>query len=194
MRRLGFALLLLVPFVGLAQPVYRWIDSEGVVHYTDDPRKLPPGVKAERTEGAPIGEVTISGPEPAPAVEPAPAPPPAEADERIAEREWRARFRAIHDRIRSLEDAIAADRKKLRDIDSGLPVAGTYVCPQRVYGLPSGVYTGGFPCFPSAIDPEYQLTKDRLAANETALARAKEDLQELERQASFAAVPREWRR
>jgi hypothetical protein len=44
------------------------------------------------------------------------------------------------------------------------------------------------------INPEYQRAKDRIALNRRALERAKEELAELERKASFQAVPNEWRR
>jgi len=37
MRRLAFTLLLLVCSVALAATVYRWVDEDGVVHYSDQP-------------------------------------------------------------------------------------------------------------------------------------------------------------
>src|SRR5215472_9694670 len=37
MRRLAFTLLLLVCSLALAATVYRWVDENGVVHYSDQP-------------------------------------------------------------------------------------------------------------------------------------------------------------
>ena len=37
MRRLAFTLLLLIGSVALAATVYRWVDEDGVVHYSDQP-------------------------------------------------------------------------------------------------------------------------------------------------------------
>lgn len=55
-------------------------------------------------------------------------------------------------------------------------------------------FHGGFPVGCSFLSPEFERVRERLAANRRELVRAKEDLLELERRASFEAVPREWRR
>ena len=48
-------------------------------------------------------------------------------------------------------------------------------------------------CF-YAPDPEWALARDRLALNRKALDRARAELADLERRASFEGVPNEWRR
>lgn len=51
----------------------------------------------------------------------------------------------------------------------------------------------GGPCWVNA-SPELERVRERLDRNKVALARAREDLEELDRQASHHGVPREWRR
>ena len=55
----------------------------------------------------------------------------------------------------------------------------------------SGVATA--PCL-FTLNPEFERAKERLELNRKALARAKTELADLDRRASFEAVPREWRR
>jgi hypothetical protein len=57
---------------------------------------------------------------------------------------------------------------------------------------PPPVYAPG-PCYP-VYAQEFENARQRLALNQPALARAEEALADLERRASFEAVPNEWRR
>jgi hypothetical protein len=78
---------------------------------------------------------------------------------------------------------------------SGFGVAGNVVVSpviqQQVVVANSGIAVS--PCV-FAFNPEYERAKERLALNRKALARAQEDADDLDRRASFEAVPREWRR
>lgn len=140
-----------------------------------------------------------------------------------AEAYWRERFHSAVDRIRQLEDEIASDAKEVEEVN-GLPVRGRMRCgyavaPGAVYVARSGLMVtttgqvgpglsvsatgtpGAVTHVPVALsncwysgDPEFERIKHRLAKNRLSLARAKEDLEDLDRKASFESVPREWRR
>ncbi len=78
---------------------------------------------------------------------------------------------------------------------AGFAVGGSVVVSpvlqQQVVVSNSGIAVS--PCV-FAFNPEYERSKERLVLNRKALARAQEDADDLERRASFEAVPREWRR
>lgn len=79
MRSIAVLTLLLGATHALAQPVYRWTDRTGQVHYTNDPSAVPPGARAETTDGDAVSEVGAS-PAPLPKrsskPEPTPSAPP----------------------------------------------------------------------------------------------------------------------
>ncbi len=130
--------------------VFTWTDKDGVVHFTDNPSSVPAHVKAKVTAGDDISTVTLAGTKPvAVAVQvPSPAsPPPVVAlDPGRAEREWRAAFHDVNERIARLEDEIEADRKKVEDVN-GMPVGARYQCLNGYgfgWGAPGvGVVQGG---------------------------------------------------
>jgi hypothetical protein len=135
-----------------------------------------------------------------------------------SELEWRRLFREANLKIRELQDQIEADKNVVEQIN-GMPITGHlrcgygYITPAPIVGANSGVSItangqvlpnavvgpntygayAGTPCWYGA-DPKFEHIRQRLAKNRIALERAKEDLADLERQASFASVPREWRR
>ncbi|MBE2249760.1 MAG: DUF4124 domain-containing protein [Myxococcus sp.] len=126
MLRLGL-LSVVVASVASAQ-VYTWTDKDGVDHFTDNPSSVPANVKAKVTTGDDISTVTLGEVRPAVAALPPRAQAaPAPADPGRAEREWRAAFRDVNERIARLEDEIEVDRKKVEDVN-GLPVAARYQC------------------------------------------------------------------
>jgi hypothetical protein len=204
--RFPLALLALsFPLAAGGEPVYRWTDEEGL-HYSNDPAAVPPGVKPDVTGGAELDEVTTR-----PAQEPAAEPPangrreadaaprhrveaereprgPSEADRTAmdraeaerqraeSERSWREAFRAAREKIRELEAQLARDRAALAD-----PTAAGMALARDPVG---GVY-------PS---PEYEETRARVQRNERELERARRTLEDLDREASSKAIPREWRR
>jgi hypothetical protein len=213
-RSLFVLMIVLVAVPASAQTIYRWKDARGTLHYTDDPSTAPKGVKVETTEGDELNSVTTSKDEAAaPAkkvaqqqqqqtsVVPVPPPPGGEAYEEAAEVEvesteqyWRTSFREAREKIRSLEDQIATDEKKLGD-PTGAGIAAVNACGGVIGGGRRGGYYGPYPYgYCDAMLAEYQRARERLAENRIGLARAKEDLTELERRAANAAVPLEWRR
>lgn len=190
------------------ETVYTWTDDSGEVHYTNDPQS-PPGDTVLRPLKTDEVSVVANTRSPAPA---APAPPPtpeqtkqtlelrkldaearrAEADaERAkshaaraqveAEAYWRESFRDARRKLTLLRDAIDRERTILET--SGLPVTA------KVVG------TGQSCAYPLACAPaqEFEQAKLRLKQLQRDLVEAQEELDELERRASHAEVPREWR-
>jgi hypothetical protein len=178
-------LLVLAPSAH-AQTVYRWEDSDGEIHYTDDKDTIPADKRkaAAVTKGGELGIAPSYSPqrkvkkggEPEEAVA---AEDTGDADERARlqqEQEWQGRFKEKRDRIDRLEKLVAADKKAVEDPNAaGLPV-------RRVNGrgeiLPS---------------PELDAIKKRLPGEEQDLAKAREALADLEREAASKAIPLEWR-
>ena len=209
MVRFFLLLAVTVSAVGFAQSVYRWQDAHGEIHYTDDPSTIPKGATVVATEGEPISE--MGAPAPVRKIEPVIAQRDLKAagnstDPAVpnsSEQYWRGQFRAAREKIHSLEDELASDKHRIDE--NGIPVTNRYSCYPG-YGNPVGVTNNGVVVGPvngspygagnciATINPEYQRTKDRIDRNQRAHERAKEELHELERRASFEAVPNEWRR
>lgn len=218
-RTASVLIVLLVAAPAHPQAFYRWVDAAGTTHYTDNAASIPKGATVFATEGEPISELGKPGPAPAPTAKVEPQPVGLDpAVPSSSEQFWRGQFRAAREKIRSLEDEISADRHRVEDAN-GLPVGLSYSCapswsgyvPPVRYGSsivigpqgaqayfgpvpqPSYVHPGFGLCI-QTINPEYDRVRDRLEKNRSALQRAKDELHELERQASFEAVPLEWRR
>ncbi len=182
------ALALLWSTVASAQAVYTWVDKEGETHFTDDPSTAPKGAKVHTTEGVELSNVPAerTAPRPAPVEPRRPAPTPGPKPTAEEEARWRKLFRDATTRVTTLEEEIERDRKQVEEIN-GMPITGTYTCYSRQAG-------GGRIVVPCGSNPAHTRIKERLATNRSALERAKADLDDLERRASFAGVPREWRR
>lgn len=157
--RVCLTLAVLMPAVAAAQPIYTWTDSDGVQHFTDEPRNVPRGVKATTTEGAHVNVVSSSAQAPAPAAKPmraadaqaaaaqaqaaaaqaqaAAAQAQAAADARVQatlEDTWRQRFRDAREKVQVLEEEIEADRQRVEEV-AGLPVSFGYTCAPG-WGVP----------------------------------------------------------
>jgi hypothetical protein len=74
----------------------------------------------------------------------------------------------------------------------GFAVGGSVVARQNVVLSPFAA-TATAPCI-FTLNPEHERAKERLALNRKALERAKDELADLERKASFEGVPLDWRR
>ena len=202
--------------------VYTWTDKAGLQHFTDDLTSVPRGVKVRTTEGDEISRIDSDltrNPRPAPALA-APAPATAQPEvPSVSEQTWRQLFKDARARVAELEEDIEADRKSVEEVN-GLPVTARFTCSTGSYGYPvvspgTTVSVGGQP-FPGfgvnatvtgtnqgphfaapcyyGFNPEYERVRDRLRKNRRELVRAREDLADLERRASFEAVPLHWRR
>ncbi len=200
------ALVFAVP-AAAQSAVYRWEDAEGTTHYTNNPGEVPKGITVYATDGEPISRLSADRDD-TPSVKVATVQvtlPPANPAQREAY--WRGAFLELNRSIRSLEDEISLDQKKLEPTINGLPVNARYGCTSPYLlnagagypvttlaahpGLRTGPVTLGCVAYD---DPEVKAARERITRNKLALTRATEDLQELERKASAESVPREWRR
>ena len=187
-----------------AQTVYTWEDAQGV-HYADDLALVPKevrrpvqgrlsGAKAAAprrdvasppTAAAGVAEV------PAVAVAPAPAPEPV-----LDEGAWRRRFVDAHRRIQTSKDTLAALTRTLPPRVDCVDQPVTTNAPMTTGVAPGGttVVLQPQPTTRCEVNLEHDRMRAAIAVEEVRLADAQRDLEQLERDASLAHVPREWRR
>jgi hypothetical protein len=168
----------------LANPIYRWVDDQGVTNYTNDASKVPAKARAQVTSG---DEIIVITSERAPSAKGRVAAVSPETtsvstdilrpDERVAADQWRAAFRDAHARISFLEVEIKSDLQLLEQ--GGIQ--------------PSEIGINHWDNQPWTAHPGYLLVQQHLQRNLAELNRARADLDELERAASREVVPREWR-
>jgi len=174
------AFVLSIAPAALAQPIYRWIDENGVANYTNDESKVPTGVKAETTAGDEITVVASSRAASSQGAATAPVSPSTDIvtpDEQAAVDYyyyWRSQFREIHARIAMLETEVGMDKQRLEA--EGAPLRSQH---GRAYR--------------ASLDSGNLELQQRLEWNLAELKRTRAELDELERVASRVAVPREWR-
>lgn len=209
------AALVAVPAV--AQTVYSWEDADGV-HYTDDPSQVP---KKTKKVGATTYQVD-NRPRATPAATPVatqrspgltaePSRPAAKLDERG----WRDRFVTATRRITTLEQGIKALQAALPPRTECVPQplipVGTVQVGQQ-QGAPitttpgqqvvtnngyTTVVNGNRVYSPAArcqVNAEYDRINREIELKRVELRDAQTDLEQLDRQASYDGVPREWRR
>lgn len=172
------ALLLTIALVSSsadADQIFTWTDEEGVLHYTNDASQVPSNDKAKKHSGPALNEMTGAGDRDSSGAEDPATISKADAKEK----RWRRRFNQAHARIKALASNVSEDQARLQV--SGLPIF--YRGKQ---------YTNGKDTFVIA-DPDFIETKRRLTQNERLLKQAKVALENLEREASSQAIPREWR-
>jgi hypothetical protein len=203
--RIGLLLTLVAGLARAEEPaILTWEDAEGTVHYSNEKGRAPAGARA--TTGEPL--TVIQGSTKAPGVRGKASVAPAsegtaeaarrreEAEARRAEAEasravaeleasWRNQFREARDRISEVTQELERQRAKVED-PSGLPISGRFVS-----GVTCSGACGHVTYLP---DADFQQTKLKVRQLEQQLAQAQSELQDLERRASNAAVPLEWRR
>lgn len=180
--RLMLVAALFVSQSALAQTIYRWVDADGVMHFTDDPAQIPTKARPGASKMPPqeielvIGKdapgdaaTEVAAPKPAP--EPA---RPSEPDPLQLERQWRSAFKVLNHRVEELESSLAAERKRLETAANS-----------SVYNPMTGQYVP---------TNEAELIKERIRKSELELKHTQEELDDLERDASRNSIPREWRR
>lgn len=168
----------------LADDIYRWTDSEGQVHYTNDASTVPANQKVEKTKGAELTVIQVKGSEPASvssggngsSAEDAKAPAKQGDEPKSDEEIWRERFRKAREEVTKLQREVDADRATLADpAGHGIGV----------------VYNSAHTVVPN---PELDRVREHLAKTERELEQARRKLDDLDREASRHAIPRDWRK
>jgi hypothetical protein len=186
MRPLLLAVMVVGAVPALAQTVYSWEDADGV-HYTDDPAQVPARAtkrseqKYERSPAPSTPQVTVAVAEQVERekVAHAEAAKRREEADRQSEQAWRERFVTLNRNITSQKDLITR-------LKAALP-ASPFACAQPLS-------VGRRVVLPCNGNFEYERQTARIATEQAHLDDLERQLEQLDREASYAAVPREWRR
>lgn len=182
MRSLLLCVVTCVPALVAAQTVYSWEDAQGV-HYTDDPSAVP--LKARKVDKTTY-EATVAPPKAAAPAElvakndevlmaqPGPVQPaPASSTPGSQEALWRSRFIGVHRRIAFLRDTISS-------LESAVP--------------PPTICTYAYLGRGCVANPDHARVRAQIAEHFAQLQDAERELEQLDRDASYQGIPREWRR
>jgi len=174
MKRVLLLLLLLQSFPAPCQAtIYQWLDSQGVTHFTDNPKKIPARYRSRVKELSGSMESSPPAAPSPPAVQPVPAPvPSAPAVEKggRGEQAWRSSFAGLRAQLKTLEDGLAAKQAKLVELRRKRAIYMRIRDREAVNAL-----------------------QQEISADELRISQLKEKLAELGSQADQALVPAEWR-
>lgn len=195
-----FAMIL---FLAMAAPVwadtYQWTDSKGVVHFTDNPDKIPrqyrkkvrkrPSVKSE-TPVISTTPQTLSAPEAAKKKEAAKAPPLYAGHD---EKWWRTTTGNLRKELAKLTEELPGKRDKLQFlrrrwvISMGrTPKEGESLEDIESYTNKSALSA------PGKNREAYYAMKNEIESDEGRIKQIEQELAELELLATKAGVPKEW--
>jgi hypothetical protein len=168
LRVLVVLLLVATPLANAA--IYQWNDAKGVVHFSDNPDKIPrkylkKAKKLKLSEGAAAKGATPRAQE-TPQASPKPLEPGGHPEEW-----WRQRFAALSSQLKALQEGIAAKQGKLVGLRRKRAI---YVRAQDRVAV-------------NAMQAE-------ISADEALLSELLNQSAALEREATSAGVPAEWRR
>jgi hypothetical protein len=181
MRALTLGLLISIPAVA---QVFTWEDKDGL-HYSNKRSAVPKGAKVMKVDQEahvkPSRGLELSS-------------TPASVEKQFAprenpyvEREWRDRFIQAH-------RAVVSRKQELSALEASLPNKVDCV-PQPRGGFLSGPAGQQNPpevrCVPNEIHDRVRV---HIALKRAEVRDAETDLEQLERQATLEAIPREWRR
>lgn len=207
-------LLALLAVPTFAQTVYSWEDKDGL-HYTDDPTRIPRGAKSVvATVGSGDTRPTAAASQRSDAGQPGAAAAVSATSTAPDERLWRERFVTAHRRIETLKGEIASLQANLPPRTECVPqplvpVGTVQVGPQAGAPVMTGpgaqvvtvngitavnqgtVFAAAAQC---QVNPLHDQVVLQIGQRQVALRDAQVDLEYLDRLASQAAVPREWRR
>lgn len=179
------ALLLFLSSAAWAQEIYKWVDANGVEHFTDDPAQIPKGVKKQKTTGAEVGVLESSKDTPRSVDQPKPSKKPSKTKQ-----QWQADFKEARDNIKRIEKEIAEDAAIVEP--AGLPTSGKFSCYSGNYNVITRKH-GPHACGLMMPDEQYFKTKSRLASNRSALKKWQDRLRDLDNAAANEAIPFDWR-
>ena len=192
--RLPSALPLLLGLWALASPagaqVYRWVDPDGSIHYSDNPNSAPKNAKVEVTTGDDItvegsGRIEAGTP---PTNPPLPQTPPAGASgewsgppaDQPSEQVVRQSFRDTHQKIASTEKQLAQAKRVVEAQERGLGATCTGTREECSN-------------WRRQMRATQDQARERVVELEAELRKWKGYLDDLERWASSKAIPRAWR-
>lgn len=167
--------LLTITVVSIVEAeTYEWVDSTGVTHFTDDPDRVPAKYRARVKERASVkGEESPSTPaqQPAPVAEKPLVPP--QQQEAYGGHDgawWRNSFRSLRKEQKSLQDKLPEKKEQLAAIHRR----------RVIYQKAS---------YREAFNKLNQEIKD----DEARIQELQDKLDALDRDATTAGVPKEWR-
>jgi hypothetical protein len=164
-------LLLLFPHL-LHAEFYQWVDAKGVTHFTDDRDKIPGRYQKRAKKLNLTGEPAQSGAAaPSPGT-PAPQPVarPAETPWGNPESWWRQRFSGLRGEQKALLEGLSVKQAKLVELRRKRVIYSRPQDREAINNMQAGI-----------------------SADELRISELQRQIEELEQQASRAAVPREWR-
>lgn len=198
--------------------VYEWTDGKGVVHFTDDPDKVP----ARSRKQLKIRE-SVSPDREIPAVRQQPSPETAVPEKKAelygghGENWWRGRFHALRDEMKAIQDKILEKKDNLLRIHrkwvismGRSPKAGETRADRFIRSPPkkgetrdendpfSKSFNPGDTShalgFPGALRAEYYKLKDEIEKDEARIKEIEQELVSVDAEATKAGVPFEWRK
>jgi uncharacterized protein DUF4124 len=197
--RLPSALTLLLGLWALASTagaqVYRWVDPDGSIHYSDTPTSAPKDAKVEVTTGDDItvegtGRIEAGTPPTNPPLPQTPSPAPSGASgdwsgppagDQPSEEQVRQSFRDTHQKIADREKQLADAKRNLEAQDRG---TASTVCTGTREECSSWRHH---------MRSNRDQVAQQVAQLEAELRKWKSYLDDLERWASSKSVPRAWR-
>lgn len=177
MKQLALVLAIVTGFTVAAQAeTYRWVDDKGVVHYTDNPDRIPFRFLKR------VNEIPTSGGDEPGQDGGAPEPIQQRQSQRaltgsslnlpggLSEQEWRARFTALRVEMKTLQDGLPEKRETLNQFRR----------KRLIYQRPQDRLA-------------YNEHKDKIERDEARIKELEAQLAVLEIEASRAGVPIGWR-
>jgi len=152
--------------------IYEWTDADGVVHFTDNHGSIPAGYrkkarKVENTEEPAVAFPASGMPQPVPQT----VGPSQSSTGGHDEGWWRRSFSSLRFEAKALQDGLPAKQAKLAEL-------------RRKHAI---YEHGSDRAAANALEAE-------IAADQTRIAELQKKLDELDLEASRAAVPLEWRK
>ncbi|MBI1922606.1 MAG: DUF4124 domain-containing protein [Geobacter sp.] len=199
MKMLFVMILFLATVAPVSADTYQWTDKKGVVHFTDNPDKIPrqnrkkarkrPSVKSETPVISPTTQ-PLSAPKPVEKKEAAKAPPLYAGHD---EKWWRSTTGNLRTELAKLTQELPDKRDKLQflrrrwTISIGrTPKEGESLADIESYTNKSALSA------PGKNREAYYAIKNEIESDEARIKQIEQELADLELLATKAGVPREW--
>lgn len=174
MKQLVIAICVLAGLVTIAwADTYRWVDDQGVIHFTDNPDRIPAKYhkRVQETPSPAAPEPTPQSKTPEPPPQRQLQPPPPDLPGGLSEQAWRSRFSAIRAEIKALQDGLPAKREAIDQLRR------KRIIYQRLQDRTA-----------------YNAQNEKIGRDEARISELQAQLSALDAEASRAGVPLEWRK